>query len=204
MIEYADEGTDSVLASVGYTLDENLENLTLTGERAINGTGNDLANVLTGNGANNRLAGGAGDDRLDGLGGADTLVGGLGNDTYVLGPGYGTDTIVENDSTSGNTDCAVFLTGIEYDQIWFRRVDDDLEASVIGTSDAYVLRDWYRSAARRVERFETMDGDRILLHSQVQTLVDAMAGFAPPAPGLTTLPLDYQNTLNPVLAANWQ
>jgi hypothetical protein len=38
----------------------------------------------------------------------------------------------------------------------------------------------------------------------VQNLVDAMAAFAPPAPGQTTLPPEYASQLNPVIAANWQ
>ena len=204
VIEKADQGIDTVRSSVGYTLGEHLENLTLTGTKAINGTGNTLANVLTGNSANNKLTGGAGDDRLEGLAGTDTLVGGAGNDSYVLGRGYGADTIVENDSTPENADSATFLDGVASDQIWFRRVGNNLEASIIGTSDALVLRDWYRGAAFRVERFHTTDADKALLESNVQLLVDAMAAFAPPAPGLTTLPPDYQAALNPVIAVNWQ
>ncbi|MFO1204712.1 MAG: calcium-binding protein [Burkholderiales bacterium] len=204
VIEYPGEGIDIILSSIAYTLDDEVENLTLTGERAINGTGNALGNCLTGNAASNRLSGGEGDDCFDGLGGADTLVGGVGDDTYRLGRGYGADTVVENDSTLGNTDRAVFLGDIDSDQIWFRRVDDDLEASVIGTADAFVLRNWYRGAARRVERFETADGEKVLLDSQVETLVDAMAAFAPPAPGITTLPLNYRTVLSPVITASWQ
>jgi len=204
VIESTDQGIDTIRSSVGYTLGEHLENLTLIGTRAINGIGNTLANVLTGNTANNKLTGGAGDDRLEGLVGTDTLVGGSGNDTYLLGRGCGPDTIVENDSTPENSDSATFLGGVETDQIWFRRVGNNLEASIIGTSDALVLRDWYRGAAFRVERFQTTDGDKTLLESSVQSLVDAMAAFAPPAPGLTTLPVDYQAALNPVIAANWQ
>jgi Ca2+-binding RTX toxin-like protein len=69
------EGTDLVQASVSFVLGTNVENLTLTGSAAINGTGNALANVLTGNTANNRLDGGLG---------ADTMSGGTGNDTYVV------------------------------------------------------------------------------------------------------------------------
>ncbi len=53
----------------------NVENLTLTGSSDLNGTGNDLANILTGNSGNNILDGGAG---------ADTLVGGSGNDSYFV------------------------------------------------------------------------------------------------------------------------
>jgi Ca2+-binding RTX toxin-like protein len=73
--EAASAGTDAVSASVTYTLSANVENLTLTGTAAINGTGNSRANVITGNAGNNTLDGGAG---------ADTLVGGAGNDTYVV------------------------------------------------------------------------------------------------------------------------
>jgi len=43
-----------------------------------------------------------------------------------------------------------------------------------------------------------------LLDSQVQNLVSAMAGFAPPAAGQTTLPANYASSLAPTLAANWQ
>ncbi len=73
--EFAGEGTDSVFASVTCTLAANVENLTLTGAGAINGTGNSLSNTLTGNAGNNVLSGGAG---------ADVMVGGSGNDTYVV------------------------------------------------------------------------------------------------------------------------
>jgi len=43
-----------------------------------------------------------------------------------------------------------------------------------------------------------------LLDSQVDVLVAAMAGFAPPAASQTTLSADYQNALNAVIAASWK
>jgi hypothetical protein len=52
-------GTDTVQSSVSFALGSNVENLTLTGAAAINGTGNALANSLLGNGAANTLDGGA-------------------------------------------------------------------------------------------------------------------------------------------------
>ncbi|NOT13531.1 MAG: hypothetical protein HOP23_17180 [Methylococcaceae bacterium] len=75
---------DKVNSSITYTLGANLENLTLTGAAAINGTGNALNNILTGNAGVNTLTGGDGADRLIGGIGADILVGGTGNDLYVV------------------------------------------------------------------------------------------------------------------------
>ncbi|MGZ8367018.1 MAG: putative Ig domain-containing protein, partial [Nitrospira sp.] len=82
--ELANEGIDTVESSMTYALGANIEQLTLTGTAAINGTGNALNNVLLGNSANNTLNGGAGHDRLDGGFGSDTMIGGVGDDTYVV------------------------------------------------------------------------------------------------------------------------
>ena len=82
--------TDTLTASVTTTLPDNVENLTLTGTAAINGTGNAGNNVLTGNSANNTLAG---------LNGNDTYV-------FVANSGLGTDTIIE--TTTGGIDTIDF------------------------------------------------------------------------------------------------
>jgi Ca2+-binding RTX toxin-like protein len=201
--EAAGAGTDMVQSSITWTLGSNLENLVLTGTTAINGTGNTLNNVLTGNSANNTLTDTAGNDTLDGGAGADTLAGGTGNDTYRVGRGYGADVVQENDSTAGNTDVAQFLAGVSRDQIWFQHTGNDLVASIIGTSDKLTVQNWYLGSANHVEQFKTADGST-LLDSNVQNLVNAMASFAPPAPGQETLPPNYAATLNPVIAANWQ
>jgi Ca2+-binding RTX toxin-like protein len=87
IVELANEGTDAVFASASTVLSANIENLTLTGTAAINGTGNALDNVITGNSGANSLAGGDGSDSLSGGDGNDTLDGGAGVDTLLGGNG---------------------------------------------------------------------------------------------------------------------
>ncbi|CAK0746830.1 serralysin [Gammaproteobacteria bacterium] len=94
VMENPNEGTDTVMASITYTLTANVENLTLTGATNIDGTGNQLDNVIVGNSGANTVTSGLGNDQLDGKGGADTLRGGAGNDSYTV-DNVG-DTVIEN------------------------------------------------------------------------------------------------------------
>ena len=100
VVEAAGEGTDTVLASVFFTLSGNVENLVQTGSANLTGVGNALDNVMTGNTGNNTmfgldgndtLDGGDGDDTLNGQTGDDMMIGGVGNDS--LNGGGGTDTL---------------------------------------------------------------------------------------------------------------
>ncbi|MCC5645205.1 cadherin-like domain-containing protein [Nostoc sp. CHAB 5824] len=90
-------GTDLVKSSVSWVLGNNLENLTLNGTGAINGTGNSFNNILNGNTAANTLSGENGNDNLFGDSSSDTLLGGAGNDT--LDGGLGADSL---DGGAGN------------------------------------------------------------------------------------------------------
>ena len=199
--ELAGEGTDTVEAHLDWTLGQHLEHLVLAGG-ARTGRGNALDNRLTGNIQANTLTGDAGADTLDGGQGQDTLAGGTGGDTYLFGRNVGADLIVEDDATAGTTDRIEVGAGVSAEQLWLRRLGDDLELAIIGTADRTTVRDWYRDAACQVEVIRTTDG-RTLQAAQVDALVSAMAAFAPPAVGTTTLPDEYQRTLAPLIATQW-
>jgi VCBS repeat-containing protein len=112
-IELAGEGSDTVRASLSWTLGANLESLVLTGVAA-NGTGNGEANTLTGNESGNVLMGLDGNDKLIGNGGEDRLVGGAGSDN--LGGGTGNDLIeggAGNNVLTGGTGADIFKFGVE-------------------------------------------------------------------------------------------
>jgi Ca2+-binding RTX toxin-like protein len=116
LLENANEGTDTVHATISHVLADNFENLVLKDhywswvEKDINGTGNDVANVLFGNSGDNMLSGMDGDDTIDGGKGMDNLSGGTGSDAFVF------STALSN----GNVD---FIDGfnVAQDSIWLDR-----------------------------------------------------------------------------------
>ncbi|MGL1833013.1 calcium-binding protein [Rhodocyclaceae bacterium SMB388] len=221
VIEFEGEGVDTVRSTVSFKLPEHVENLTLLGAEHLEGRGNELDNIMVGNDGNNRLhggdgndvlRGGAGDDQLyggdgddvlDGGIGNDHLEGGRGNDTYLFGRGSGQDTILDHDLTPGNVDVLKFAAGVTADQLWFARNGSDLEVSIVGTPDSVTVMNWYADDAYRIEQIRTHDGG-LLEDGQVDALVSAMAAFAPPAAGQSSLPAHYRETLDPVIAASWQ
>ncbi len=128
---------------------------------------------------------------------------GTGNDVYIFGRNYGVDTLIKNDSVPGNVDTVRFLLGISADQLWFQRAGNDhLEASIIGTMDKMVINDWYLGPTHHIERFRTSDG-LTLRDQQVDDLVNAMAGYAPPGAGEFLLPPNYASILDPIITSHW-
>lgn len=210
VVELSGQGFDTVRSSVSHSLASHVDNLMLTGS-AVSGTGNDLANLILGNSGNNILDGGAGTDSLRGSAGADTLIGGLGNDlldggagndTYRFSRGHGQDSIWESDTTVGNQDVLSFDSSVAYDQLWFKQVGNNLEISVIGTTDKLTVSNWYVSSQWRVEQIAA--SDKILVDTQVQALVNAMVSMPPPPLGQTASSAAQASALQPVLASSWQ
>ena len=149
--EYANEGTDTIEASLTFSLVDtdgagangaNVENLTLTGTAAINGTGNTLDNALIGNSAANTLSGGDGNDTITGGGGNDTIDGGIGtNDTVVL-TGLATNytfsatQIIDNRAGSDGTDTISNIEYVKFSDGSIVTLDSLLVAPYTGTSGA--------------------------------------------------------------------
>jgi Ca2+-binding RTX toxin-like protein len=109
IVELAGEGIDQVQSAIAVTLVAEVENLTLTGNSALSGSGNQSDNSIVGNtaintleglGGNDTLNGGGGNDVLKGGTGADQLIGGAGNDLFEVD--NANDTVVE--LAAGGTD----------------------------------------------------------------------------------------------------
>ncbi|KQT56099.1 hypothetical protein ASG52_24590 [Methylobacterium sp. Leaf456] len=92
-----DGAIDTIRASVSWTLQDGVENLTLTGKVVIDGTGNAANNILIGNSARNVLKGRAGDDTYE-IGVEDTVIETVneGNDTVRVAGSYTLGANVEN------------------------------------------------------------------------------------------------------------
>jgi Ca2+-binding RTX toxin-like protein len=121
---------DTVYASISYALTDHVERLALTGEAAINGTGNDLSNLLFGNAAANTLDGAAGNDVISGMAGDDALRGGLGADKLVGGDG--------KDSLDGGAGADLMEGGAGDDSYWVDETRDVVvEAAGGGVDTVY-------------------------------------------------------------------
>jgi Ca2+-binding RTX toxin-like protein len=172
VFENAGEGIDSVFANLAggmYTLDANVENLTLQGT-TFYGVGNELSNQITGSASTNWLMGGDGDDWLNGMGGDDVLYGDAGADTFVFGRGTGVDTVA--DFRSG-TD-KLYLAGFgfaDFAAVLAATQDDGSGNSFIdlGGGDRVVL--------RGVTKAQLASGDVVLGGGAAALALDAGPGL---------------------------
>ncbi|MBW4637339.1 MAG: hypothetical protein KME05_03725 [Gloeocapsa sp. UFS-A4-WI-NPMV-4B04] len=118
IVEASGAGIDTVDASISWTLDANVENLNIAGSRALDGMGNNLANIIAGNNASNTLSGAAENDTIAGASGDDVIAGGDGNDE-LFGE-VGNDSLdggLGNDLLSGGIGIDLLLGGDGQDQL---------------------------------------------------------------------------------------
>ncbi len=174
-------GYDRVRASLSRVLAANLEELTLTGNQPLDGTGNGLGNRLYGNSAANRLVGMGGADTLSGGGGADTLTGGTGADLFTLAS--------VNDSRPGSADLIVDFNRRHADRIKLTALDANSQKpgnqafAFIGSapfSGAGQLRYVYDAGTATGILSGDIDGDRLpdiqieLIGVKIITLTDLL------------------------------
>ncbi len=157
---------DRVNSSITWILNANVENLTLVGTDAINGSGNALNNTLIGNAAANVLNGNLG---------ADIMTGGLGNDTYwVDNTG---DKVIETSTLSTEIDRVVSTVTLSLNanvenltlsgSVNINGNGNTLNNNITGNSGNNVLNGWEGNdvltggLGRDNFRFTTMTRDRI-------------------------------------------
>jgi Ca2+-binding RTX toxin-like protein len=165
-------------------------------------TGDANANSIYGGAETDVLSGAAGSDTINGESGNDYLIGGAGSDTYLINRGEGTDTI-NNIHADALADTLQFGASIDETQLWFKRNGNDLEISIIGTTDGATVSGWYSNTQNQIANIKDASGHN-LVAAKVEALVAAMAAFAAPSIGQTTLDTALQTHLQPVLAASWQ
>jgi Ca2+-binding RTX toxin-like protein len=210
---YAGSGHDTVFSGKGKdTVFGDAGNDMLYGENGDDdldgGSGNDW---LDGHKGDDTLLGGAGDDTLHGGKGEDVLQGGAGNDvldsgdgddTIFFGRGEGQDSLVGGEHNED--DVVRFGADIDPLDLMLSRQVDDLRVAIYGTTDQFIVQDWYVDKDNRVEEFVAGNGQS-LEDSKVNQLIQAMAGFTAQA-GLTweqaisQRPQDVQQ----ILTASWK
>lgn len=157
VVEYANEGTDTVYTTINYTLSANVEIGVINSTMGLSLTGNDLANNLYGGTGNDSIYGGGGMDFIRGGAGNDSIYGDEGNDTLLGEDGndflYGG---IGNDTLYGGAGVDMLTGGTGVDRFVFTALSD----SKVGSPD-------------HITDFNRAEGDLINL-----TAIDAVAATA--------------------------
>lgn len=121
VVEERGAGTDTVYASVDYTLSDDVETLRMLSP-GMTGRGNALDNRLVGSAGGDKLYGGDGNDSIQGLEGDDKLYGDTGKDNLNGGAG--------NDALYGGGGGDTLVGGEGDDHIWGGADADIIEGGV--------------------------------------------------------------------------
>ncbi|MHC2997204.1 calcium-binding protein, partial [Tepidiphilus sp. HLB4] len=168
--------------------------------------GSSAGDAITGQAGNDTLIGNGGNDVLDGGAGNDLLIGSTGwnwiddngqwrqerslapsvsangNDTYLFGRGDGQDTVIDGDTTAGNSDTLRFKEGVLPSDVKLLRSGNDLVLSIRnnggGSSDQVTLKQYFdedwngTNGPNLIERIAFADGT-VLSYANVQAMLFA-------------------------------
>lgn len=171
--------------------------------------GNDLLYAPLGR---NVMFGGPGDDIIMGRG---SFFGGPGNDTLIgygrssrnvffYARGDGRDSIQLHGDTraSAGRGTVNFLDDLSEQDLWFSRNGNDLDISVVGSSQGVDIKDWFSGPSHQVADIQ-VGNDKFMSGNKVDALVAAMAQFSPPTSCSAVWSPYMQLVLAPAMAAAW-
>ncbi|WP_256572598.1 MULTISPECIES: S8 family serine peptidase [unclassified Pseudomonas] len=169
------------------------------------------AQVTLGNGNNtvkggvSKLMVGDGDNQIDNTATFASIKLGRGHNTVIA---HGTRARVEVGDSQTDIEFRGVMGSLSFgedvmpDQLWFKRKDDDLLVSRIGTAQQVIVHNWYASSSARPGDIIAGNGRR-LAERNVENLVQAMAPFTLSTDISGNFHVSQAHALQPVLAANW-
>ena len=185
---FEEQGIDTIISSVDYTLPDYVENITLLeldpffGPYNISydfdGTGNSLDNIIIGNHGNNSLYGLDGNDTIYGNAGNDTLCGGEGSDVYGFSLGHGFDTIRDIGSDKAS-DVISFDASVSGATIAFFKNGSNLSIAYGDTDHILVSPQGHypRAIDAGIEKVQLSDGF-FLTDSDINLVIQQMTAYA--------------------------
>ena len=123
-------------------------------------------------------------------------------DRYLFSVGDGQDRITDYSTASGEIDHIVFDNTLSANDFWFARNGNDLDIYTIGADDKVSITNWYSNGYYQIESIEV--GNAVLMNTQVDQLVSAMAAYDSPQGAGSVVPQAVQDELAPVIAQTWQ
>ena len=126
------------------------------------------SNVITGTSTNDILVGSDRDDVFIASRGKDTLEGKLGADTYIFAKGHGQDVISEYDTYQSGKQDTLRFTDVNYNDVRFRRENDDLILFGYHGNDRITIRNFYNNDYYQIENFQF--ADRTLSLDELKTI----------------------------------
>ena len=170
---YGNAGNDTLMGGEG--------NIILGPTNTVESTANDTAGNIFKGGLDN-----------------DEIFGSLYSDIYLFTKGDGQDVISDHGEVLGALDVLDF-SGVTKTDLWFERVGDNLEISILSNDDKVTIDSWYLSEGNQLDSIRLNGGSYGSLdNNEVEILVEAMAPYTPPSAGETMTSLGLTGVIDTV------